>query len=175
MGETVRVSGDYYFPPNCVVCQRPPTGTYTIEKNIYTGTRANLMLIPVPMCAEHLAIACRAGEGEKRVERIGRGLGSAAGLAVAAALELHWIDQHAGNPFLNLFLALFFGASIGLILWVIHKFYLAPFFADASTRAVRDAVKIQHYASSIDELTLTFSHPAAAQAFKDANQAAAGQ
>ena len=144
-------------------------GSYTIEKNIYAGIRANLMLVSVPMCAAHLSQATSKNEGEIRVERAGRWLGILAGLVCTLGLELYWIDTGQGQPVLNLFLALFLGAGFALILWAILAFYLAPRFADPDTRGVREAVKIKSYSPGRDLLVLEFSNPDSARAFELAN------
>jgi hypothetical protein len=167
MGTIIKFSGDYQFPPVCVVCLRPAEHHHTIEKSLGYGQRASLLTIDVPMCEEHAGLAANRSSGERLSNRLALVSGTLIALLTAAALINYWQSSAQVSPLSNGLLAAFIGFSLGLTLWAVVYFYISPWFAPPAVKQIRAAVKIRQANGAL--LVLEFHNPQAAAAFSAAN------
>lgn len=163
------------LPKLCVVCGKPlegaPGGEYPIERIFTYGRNTITIKFPVPLCAEHLALAKAKSRAEIFFERVGLYGGILVGLLIFAGLLLYWADTGQGSLILNVLLAGVVGVGFFLIVWISTKFWLAPAFASSETKAARNSVRLLSYAPMKDVLELAFSNATLAEQAALANAA----
>lgn len=157
------------FPPVCMVCLKEARQSYRLTRAIRYGSRSIPLSLPIPLCAEHYALAARRAPAERLVARLGGVLGLAAGLAIALLLLNTWSANQPGGTVLILFSTLFASLSAFTLVWIVFSYILAPRFASQETTSVRNAVQILSYRPSSQELQLAFANEAAAAQVMAAN------
>ena len=158
----VRLRGDVEQRQQRVVEQQPAEKEYPVSRAINYGNRSLNVILPMPLCANHFAVASKKNRRERLVGQIGVGLGMVAGLGAAIGMLSYWAASHQGNPTVNPFVAAFIGLGVFLAIWVLLAHFVAPTYADDDTKAVREAMKIRHYWPGSQELQLEFASEAAA-------------
>jgi hypothetical protein len=158
------------FPSACVVCQGPAKDDFKISKIFSYGNRSITVTLPVPMCETHYQLAIKKNAAERGVGTAGLILGGLLGIAAAAALLAFWASSGQGTGILNIFMALFVGAGIFLVVWLLAMFGIAPFFADQDTKAARHSVKITRYWPANRRMQLEFYNEQIADRIARVNQ-----
>jgi len=151
------------FPSACFVCLQPADKEYTVSRTFGSGNRASVIEIPMPLCADHFAVAISKNPAEKLVEKAGIFLGILAALGTFFFLLSYWSKSEQGSLVLNILLAAFIGLGAFLITWVSLAFFGAPLFADKNTKAIREAVKIKGFWPNSQELQLEFKNERVAE------------
>lgn len=158
------------FPNSCVVCQQPASSEYKIMRTMNYGNRSITISFPVPMCANHHALAVNKNAAEKKVGKIGNILGIIFGILAAAGLIVLWSTSGTAINVLNIFLAIFLGLGVFLIFWVLFAGFIAPKFADEDTKTARNAVRIGRFWPAKQELELLFCNDQIAASVSQVNK-----
>jgi hypothetical protein len=160
---------DIAFPGACVVCAAAAERDYTISRSLTIGNATYTLEVPVPLCSKHYEAATRQNPAERLVARVGSVVGGVAGLAVLAALLVYWAATGQAVNVLTALIAAFVGAGIGLALWALLAFFVAPLFGDPDSKAVRSAVRIRHYWPADGAMQLEFAERRIADLVAEAN------
>ncbi len=171
MTTTLRLSGtEITFPPLCMVCATSAKHDYPIERTFFIGRRPLLIHLPMPLCEEHYAQASVKNRGERWGEWSGVITGGAIGLVVSGSLLAYWSSSGQGGGVFNWLLAVFVGFSLGLIVYLIAHFWLAPWLAAPETKVVRQSVRLIKYWPQQDVLELAFINDEIARQVVQANK-----
>jgi hypothetical protein len=165
--KTVRFRGTQVkFLPACVYCLHTARGkdsTYNIERTFIYGRRAVLLRLPVPICSEHLRKARAKSRAQVRCERIGLAVAIVLGLAACGELLYYWSAIGQGKWFFNLPIAAITGMCFFGTVWAVSYLSIAPVFASAETKEIRNSVRLKKYDPCRQVLEVAFANDAVAE------------
>jgi hypothetical protein len=158
------------FPAVCFVCQQPAGERYDVSRVFYLGNRSVNVTVPMPLCADHFAVASTKSPTEKLLGRIGLVLGAVVGLALAIGLVAYWRSSDEGSLLMHLALGSFMGLGAFLVVWSLQTFVVAPIFASPQSKAARNALKIARYWHNTGQIELEFANEKVAEMISHSNR-----
>lgn len=158
------------FSPVCVCCLQPVHKEYNIDRTFYYGRNSILLQLPVPLCQQHYQKAITQSPAQIWCERIGLAGGVIFGLAVTWGLMRYWSVTEQGSLLSNLLLALIVGGSMIISIWAVTKYWIAPLFTFAETKAILNSVRMTSFDPSRQILELTIENETVANLTASENQ-----
>jgi hypothetical protein len=151
------------FPPACAYCLKAVHKEFNFEQTFTYGKQSIILQLPVPLCRQHYQQASAQSPAQIWCERIGQAGGALLALAILLALTRYWSLTSQGIIILNLFIAFLAGTSVGVVLWAVTKFWMAPLFAFPETKAVIKSVQMKKYNPTRRILEIAFQNETMAE------------
>ena len=168
---SIRFYGQHIkFSPVCVCCLQPVHKEYNIDRTFYYGRNSILLQLPVPLCQHHYQKAATQSPAQIWCERLGLTGAGVFGIGVSWGLMRYWSATEQGSLFFNLLLALIVGGSMVISIWAITKYWIAPLFAFAETKAVLNSVRMTRFDPSRQILGLAIENETIAELTARENQ-----